>query len=68
MKMRSFFNKGPTHVGDLIYLVNNTEYYSTLKPEDEEYKLSKIMTSMWTNFAIHGYAPSIRQYTVRKVI
>ena len=39
---------------DLIYLVNNTEYYATLQPVDEEYGFSQILTSLWTNFAIHG--------------
>ncbi len=45
---------GISHLDDLIYLFNNTAYYPDITVEDEEYKVSKIMTQYWVNFARTG--------------
>lgn len=49
---------GVSHLDDLIYLFNNTEYYPTLSREDEEFTVSQIITGMWANFARTGYVNS----------
>jgi len=45
---------GVSHLDDLIYLFNNTSTYPTLKTTDEDYKVSRIMIDLWTNFAKIG--------------
>lgn len=51
----NFAHVGVSHLNDLVYQFNNTAYYPELKLEDEEYKMSKIMNNLWTNFATFGY-------------
>ena len=45
---------GVAHIDELIYLMNNTAYYPTLKKTDEEFKVSRIFVNLWTNFAKTG--------------
>ncbi|ODM95528.1 Esterase FE4 [Orchesella cincta] len=46
---------GVAHLDDLIYLFNNTDYFTiTLQPGDEEFRMSQIMTNIWSNFATFG--------------
>ncbi|CAG7719445.1 unnamed protein product [Allacma fusca] len=45
---------GVAHIDDMIYLTNNTAYYPNLSVNDTEYEMSRIMTSMWANFAAYG--------------
>ncbi|CAL8102395.1 unnamed protein product [Orchesella dallaii] len=46
---------GVAHKDDLIYLLNSTDYYSTIDTRDEnEVNMSNIMTGIWSNFAQYG--------------
>lgn len=45
---------GVSHSDELIYLLNNTVYYETLDQGDPELQMSKLMTSIWSNFATYG--------------
>lgn len=48
-----FFGVGISHLDDLIYLLNNPDYYQTLKPGDPELEMSDLMTKIWVNFATY---------------
>lgn len=39
---------------DLIYLLNCPDYYQTLREGDPELEMSKLMTSIWANFAAYS--------------
>ncbi|ODM95533.1 Venom carboxylesterase-6 [Orchesella cincta] len=46
---------GVAHMDDLIYLLNSTDYYPTINSvDDNELRMSNIMTGIWSNFAHYG--------------
>ncbi|XP_037078667.1 venom carboxylesterase-6-like [Pollicipes pollicipes] len=54
MGMEDSKDLGVAHADDLLYLFK-PEFVAPITPDSDEYKIIRLMVSLWTNFARRGY-------------